>query len=142
MQVVDTDSMITHAIRETPRIVSIARFIFFEALAISAPETKSINPHTLPIHVAAHCVRLPYSRCAFFGRLSGSSSRLMHSLHRGSRGIITMPCPHDVAFVRRFNPDLPERTVGDKILRAIAQSILKAQFFGNVAEVRVQIFEL
>src|SRR5262245_23721070 len=66
----------------------------------------------------------------------------MQSLHRGSRGIITIPCPHDVAFVRRFNPDLPERTVGDKILRAIAQSILKAQFFGNVAEVRVQIFEL
>jgi hypothetical protein len=35
--------MITHAIRETPRIVSIARFIFFEALAISAPETTALT---------------------------------------------------------------------------------------------------
>src|SRR5215813_6183969 len=70
------------------------------------------------------------------------STTFQESLPRGSRGIITVPCPHDVAFVRRFNPDLPERTVGDKIRRTVGQSILKAQFFGNVAEVRVQIFEL
>src|SRR5262249_39157919 len=55
---------------------------------------------------------------------------------------VTIPCPYDVAFVRRFNPNLPKRTVGDKIRRTIGQSILKAQFFGNVAEVRVQIFKL